>query len=33
MELEFIRSGSVTVSVFEGEDKNVSWEKVITIKE
>jgi hypothetical protein len=33
MELEFTRSGNVTFSVFEGEEKNASWEKEITIKE
>jgi hypothetical protein len=33
MELEFVRSGEATISVFEGEDKSVSWEKTITIRE
>ncbi|WP_412972079.1 hypothetical protein [Glaciecola sp. MF2-115] len=33
MELEFVRSGEATIEVFEGEDKSVSWVKIITIRE
>ena len=33
LELEFIRSGEVTITVFEGEDRNASWDKTIIVKE
>jgi hypothetical protein len=33
LELEFLRSGEVTITVFEGEDRNASWQKTIIVKE
>lgn len=33
LELEFLRSGEVTINVFEGEDRNPGWQKTIIVKE
>jgi hypothetical protein len=33
LELEFLRSGEVTINIFEGEDRNPSWQKTIIVKE
>ena len=33
LELELTRAGEITITVFEGEDRNPSWEKTIEVKE